>query len=708
MIICLAIHGVELGAFSVEDAKRIRELADRLSLSSDLQQEFLTKSKNIVSLFSGATPSQRDDVITVLEDGRFSGTMPSIQKELDSLLITARATPAGLSESSTNQPSSAGAVQAQGVASFVDRIAGLKSVIDAYLFKTITESDRTQVMALIQGLFDDRAGSFGDERQRLIVVINTAKMRIFRDDATRRGQIDSLISQLSSQVPFDAQLAFQKRLYALLTPLTTDQKARLLRHFQEMVLMVPSVTDIVLNNDFRELLEYCDATFFQEDPNAHSIIMGLLSKVPRLDSIFAQPFGDIITSLRASAPSISSAGLKGFVDNVQTLVSMRYGNKTADLANKNINAVALQDFLNYLIALPPFSSYVVQLTMWLSMVRADNNGPVTVKFIDKVNRYLSVEFMQQTSDQAKRGAFMADLAELMGSRYGQLQEEKTAEAIAFAKQKLKQLLSWIRDISWFRENLTVINSYIAQIDADPATNIVVGSGATSTVTSPTAVQGNGTFSVSFGADIPTQVRQLEQSLSGAVNDNQKEMFMLALFDVIERKTAATPDDLTRIGALIATARNSANLGAAFGSYFTFLQGGLTGSFSEDLRMDVYRETVARIAGMTIVAENVQEKILEMVQYLVENHTKMSSNQVQQVGANISAIIVKATFSSGRITDLTDMYTELSMRISGGAATGLPANSSSNSSAPTNPNASSQVLQQEQEQIRLHFQALHKR
>ena len=713
VLLFVGIQGIESVDFAVDDAKTIRQLADKFSVTADLQATFLTKAKNVVGLFSAATPAQRNDVISSIEDARFGGTMPSIQADLDSLLATAKATPAGVAGTTTDT-SSAATPETQAVASYLDRISGLVKVLDSYRLKQIAESDRAQVMTLIQGLFNDRGDSFRDERQRLVQVITNAKVLMFRNDATRKTQIDSLISQLSASIPFDVRLTYQKKLYSIFTPLTADQKARFLKHFQEMTLMVPTLTDISLNNDFRDLLEFADVKFFHDDESAHSIIVGLVSKVQALDPIFAQPFGDIITSLKGSAATLSSADLQAFVSQVQTLVSMRYGNKTADLANKNANATALQDFLNYLILLPPFSSYAPQLTMWLGMVKADNVTPTTSKFIDKVEAYLLPDFMVQTNDATKRATFMSDLGLLMSSRYGALPEETTAEGIAQAKQKLKQLLNWMVGISWFSQNLPVINSYLSQIDADPATGVVPGTATPAGTTTPTST-GTGIFSVSFGMDIPVQLTQLEQSLSGVVNDNQKEMFMLSLFDAIQRKTAASSADVTRMGIILTNARNNTNLGAAFSSYYTFLQAGLNGSFGDDARMQVYQDVLARVAGLTVVAEVVQEKVLDFIQYLVENNTRLSSNQVQQVAANISAIVVKKTFSSGRITDLTDMYTELSMSISGASGSltsgGTTTSSGGSTPAATTPGTTSTYVneqQREQTRVLLNARALSRR
>lgn len=686
--------------FATVDAQIIRQLADKFSVSNDQQTTFLSKAKSCVALFSAATSAQRDDVIASIQDARYGGTMPNIQADLDSLLATAKATPAGAKAASTDRSSdSAANPQNVAVMSYLDRIASFAKVLDSYRFKQVGEADKTQVMTLIQGLFDDRADSFADERQRLVQVLANAKVLMFRDDATRKPTIDNFVTQLSAPIPFDIQLTYQKKLYSNFSPLSADQKARVLRHFQEMAQMIPTLTDITLNNDFRDLLQFSDVAFFQDDPSSHSVITGLMSKVQPLDPIFAQSYDAIISSLKTSAPTIGSTDIQTFMGKVQTLVNMRYGNKTADLTNKSANAAALQDFLNYLIMLPPFSASVPQLTMLLGMVKADNIAPASSKFIDQVNAYLSQDFMVQTNDATKRAAFMTNLATLMGSRYGALPEEITADAISQSKQKLKQLLYWMTQISWFSDQVTVLNGYLATIAADPATGPF-----SSTVTTPATTDSptsTGTFLVSFGSDMGMQITQLEQSLAAIVSDNQKEMFMLSLFDVVQRKTATSPTDFNRIGVLITKVLQSPTLGAGFTSYATFLQTGLNGSFDENARIQVYQDVLARVANMSVVAEVVQTKLLDFVQYLVENYTRLTPNQVQVVATNISKIVSQRTFSVANLSEMSDMYTELSMRISGGAGPTAPSTPTPVTVTSTNPIPSQgYVSEQQKEQTRV--------
>jgi|GEM_PF-2379563 len=696
--------------FATADAQVIRQLADKFVVSNDQQATFLSKAKSLVSLFSSATSVQRDDVIASIQDARYGGTMPNVQNDLDSLLATAKATPAGIK---TNSPdgSSQSAANPQNIAvmSYLDRIASFARVLDSYRFKQVSEADKTQVMTLIQGLFDDRADSFADERQRLVQAIGNAKVLIFRDDATRKQALENFASQLFTQVPFDVQLAYQKRLYSNFSPLSADQKARVLRHFQEMAQMIPTLTDITLNNDFRDLLQFSDVAFFQDDPSSHSVITGLMSKVQALDPVFAQSYDAIISSLKASAPTLGSGDIQAFIGKVQTLVNMRYGNKTADLTNKSANAAALQDFLNYLIMLPPFSASVPQLTLWLGMVKADNITPASSKFIDRVNTYLSQDFMVQTNDATKRAAFMTNLATLMSSRYGSLPEELTADGISQAKQKLKQLLYWMTQISWFSDQATVLNGYLATIAADPATGPF---SSTSTTPADTTTTASGTFLVSFGSEMGMQITQLEQSLSAIVSDNQKEMFMLSLFDVVQRKTAASPTDISRIGALITRARQNVTLGALFSSYCSFLQTGLNGSFDENARIQVYQDALARVANMSVVAEVIQTKLLDFIQYLVENYTRLTPNQVQVVASNISRIVSQRTFNATNLSELSDLYTELSMRISGGtgsttstSSTPTPTPTTQTSSTPgSSDNGTQRYTEQQKEQARNFFNA----
>lgn len=684
LVLFLGIQSAAAVDFPVADQQTVRQLADKFSVTPAQEQSFLSMAKNLVGLFSAATSTQRDDVIGSLEDARYGGTMPDIQKDLDSLLATAKATPAGVtvsaSSASTGSQSSAATPTQQVLATYLDRIAGLSGVLDSFRFKQVAEADKAQVMTLMQGLYNDRADSFSDERQRLVQVFTNAKVLMFRDDTAKKTQTDSFISGLSAATPFDVQLTYQKKLYSVFSPLTQDQKSRVLRHFQEMAQMVPTLTDISLNNDFRDLLQFSDVAFFQDDANSHSIIQGLLSKVQQLDPIFSQAFGDIITSLKNSAPTLATNDLQTFMTKVQTLTNMRYGNKPADLTNKAANASALQDFLNYLIGLPPFSSYVPQLTVWLGMVKADNVvATTTSRFIDQVNAYLSQDFMVQTSDATKRASFMTNLAALMNSRYGTLATDTTPDAIAQSKQKLNQLLYWMTQISWFSDSLTVINGYIAQVAADPATGPTAGT-TTATGIPVTTTTGTGMYNVVFGQDLGAQLTQLEQSLPLAVNDNQKEMFMLSLFEVVQRKTGLSSADTARTQTLINNVRNSANFSATFSSYCTFLQAGLNAAFDENTRIQVYFDSIARVAGMPVVADVLQTKILDLVQYLVENSTRLSLAQATQLGANMSAIITKNLFSAANATDMTDMYTQLSMNLSGQSGSSSSAGNTSSSTS----------------------------
>ena len=666
------------GEFSVDEAKNIRIIADKFVPTTAQQTTFLTSAKGLVASFSKATSVQRAFVIESIEDARYGGTMAPIQNDLDALLVTAKATPAGIASNTPTDPNSAANPVNVAVASYLDRISSLSTYLASYYLKQVTEASKVQAFSLIQALFDDRADSFADERQRLVQVLSDAKVAFFREDVARKTQIDTFISQLSVPIPFDVQLTAQKKLYSNFTPLTADQKTRVLRHFAEMVALLPTVTDVVQNNDFRDLLQFVGVAFFQDDPNSRSQVSGMLSKVQVLDPIFAKTYAEIISTLKASSVTIAPGDLGGFIDKVKTLVTLRYGKKPDDVINMAANATALQDFLSSLISLPPFSSQVPQLTVWLGQVKADNITQVQQAFGDRVSAFATADFMMQTNDPAKRATFMTSLTQLMTDRYGSSDADKTPDAITLNKRKFRQLLAWVAQISWFSAELPIINSYITQIDADPAGGPVAGVPPVVPVV-PGPPTGN--FMVTFGDDISNQITKLEQSMPAITSDNQREMFMLSLYEVVQRRSGASTADVNRMRTLANNARTNTALGSAYASYCSFVLTGIDGNLDTSQRNQVYIDMAVRIAEMTLVADVIQQKMVDFIELLVENSSMLSSAQITALADAVRKIVVRKNFSDGRISDLTDLYTELSKNISG-TTSPLPG---SNSQTPPSVN-----------------------
>lgn len=681
--LCLAlVFGASVkSAFVASDITLIRQLADKFTVTADQQSTFLTKAQGLVATFSSATTDQRQSVISSIEDARFGGTMASIQTQLDTLLATAKATPAGLAGSSStsgNTSSSGSVAPAVANATYVDRIAALQALIDGFRYKQPTDADRAQVLTVVQSIFNDRADSFSDERQRFAQVLANAQVLLYRTDATIKPQIDAMISQLSVIVPFDIQLTYQKQLYSNFSPLTDIQKKRILKHFQEMTDMTTTLTDVSLNNDFRDLLQFSDVAFFQDDVSAHSQMVGYLTRVKSLDPVFSKSFSDIISTLKTQAPTVAAADISGFVSKVQTVVNMRYGNKSGDEADKVANCTALQDLLNTLILLPPFNASVAQLTLWLGMVKADNLTTKTQTFGARIDAYSTNDFMLKTYDAANRSTFLTALEQLMNDRYGSTDADRASEVYTTNKQKLNRLLTWVTQISWFSDNLTKLNGYLALVAQDPATPPPLGtalSGTTAAVVNSTTA--TGTFTVVFGSDISNQLTQLEQSLGAINSDNQRELFVLSLYEVVSRKASATTVDVGRMRALAQNARSSLLLGTTYAGFCGFILAGVDKDFDVAMRNQLYVDFVSRISNMTMVVDQIQEYFLSFSLTLVNAVSSLSRAQTDALGTALQQVSWRSVFAPSRINDVKDLYTKLNQSL-GNPDAGLAASTATGS------------------------------
>ena len=663
--------------FPAADVDLIQQLADKFSVTTEQQNMFLSKAQNLVSQFNLATTDQRSTVITSIEDARYGGTMVSAQPQLDTLLATAKATPAGIQTTTgTTTPSATDPATVQiVVATYLDRIASLSSLIDTFRAKKPTESDKSQVLTLINALFADRGESFADERKRFSQIISDAKMLIYRDDAATRSQLDGLVTQLATVVPFDVQLATQKKLYSVFQPLDDKQKARVLKHFQEMASMVSALTDISLNNDFYDLLQFADVAFFRDDLAAHATMSALLAKTTVLDPIFAKSYGEIISTLKAQAPTLSSSDLPDFMKKVEMLVMTRYGNKVGDNINKSTNFVALQDFLNTLINLPPFAFSVDQLSLWLASVKADNLVAPTATFYSRLLTYSDSTFMTQTKDATKRAAFMLDLEKLVNDRYGDGLPGTVVSAGSVTgvtrdttyKALLLRLLSWISMISWFSDSLDKINSYIAMVNQDPAVGpFSLTSTASTSIPTSTTITPVGTFGVVLGGDVSTQLTQLEQSLNAISSDNHRELFILSLYDVVGRKSAATTVDVGRMRALATTARSNVLLGTTYANFCSFILAGVDSDFNIATRNQLYVDFLARVAGMTNPVASVQQAFLRFSTALMSDLSVLSASQRDSLGNSLQQVKFRTFFTAEHVNDVKELYDDLVQRL---AATG---------------------------------------
>jgi hypothetical protein len=571
--VCLGVLGCGFlpAPFSTDDANVVRSLADKFTLTSAQVSQFLPMAQGLVANFSTATNDQKNFVIQAIQDGRFGGTMSAIQTQLDTLIATAKATPAGLASaagttpavgySATGQTGSAVGVVTSTAQTYLDRIVALQTSLNGFRYQQPSAADKASIFSIIQGIFADRGDSFSDERQRFIQVLSNAQVLLYRGDAAIKPQIDAMITQLGTIVTFDIQLAYQKQLYSNFNPLTEPQKARVLKHFQEMTDMTMTLTDVAMNNEFRELLQFADVKFFQDDAPAHAQMTTLLSKVKVKDPIFSQPFATIILTLNTSAATVPLADIPAFITKVQTLVAMRYGTQVGDDANKAANSTALQNFLNTLMGLSLFSSYVPQLTVLLDTVKSDN----------------------------------------------------------------------------------------------------VGASASAVVTPA------GIFNVSFGSEIGTQLTQLEQSLNAINSDNNKELFILSLYDVVGRKSSATTVDVGRMRTLATNAQKSTLLGTTYAGFCNFILGGVNGDFDVTVRNQLYLDFLTRVSNMTNVVDQIQEAFLSFALPLVTAASTLSRSQAEALSAALQTVAWRTVFSSSRINDVKQLVATLNTNL-GGAST----------------------------------------
>ncbi len=692
------------GSFASADVQRVREIADKFKkpLAAD-RNEFLTKCGALVAAFKDATPQERASVIESMEYARFGGLMDEITADLKVLIATANATAAGASS-----PGGTSAGQSTSVTNastgYLDRIKALEQLINTFGSKaitSITDAEKDRVTTLFTQLYNDRGDAFKEEIALIPELLDAAHSLVYGGNKPLPESLAGMKKNLAVPVDFATNLEAQKKLYSFVGTLSKDQSARIMRKIKEMAQLSTTVTDAVQLEDFKSLLKHIDFKFFGSEANLRAELRSTLNSLNQQDPLFLKSYAEILVSLRGMALTLfTSEEINAFMEKVKKTIDMRYGNKPADQAARSTNASALSDFLSLLVDLPPFAAHAPQITVWNSLVKSDGATVTTAQnFIDKIAAISSVDLIVGAKDAQKRTDFMVQVKSLMDSRYGQTDTDK--KNISETRKRLLQFLKWIAIIDWFKsstQDLNQINIYIQAVTKDiesgqttPISGTLAQQApASSTTQSSTEATVSGAFNVSFKEDLEAQITKLEQALPVASNANNKELFILSLYDAVQRHSTSTTVHVNRMKALASSLATASNFGSAYEDFGSFLSGFLNNSIDTAVRNRAFLDFVVRVAAMNNSAQQVQQQFIELAHVLLRSYpASVSADQASALNQAVQSVLSRSVFTGANNNLLNELSAELQRKMVN-AGVDVSSTSSQITTATTNQTSSSQV------------------
>ena len=675
--------------FNNDDLKELRRFADKFSVSVEQKETFLTKSRALVGSLSLATADQQKELIEILEDARYGGRMDDIitidgGDGLESLITSARASSAGAVSSSSSGSSGGSTVtpSAAGGATFIERIGKLSNDLGQFKFKQSSEVERDSFYKVMEQIVADRGDSFEDERIRLKRLLSNSRHIIFRSDQERQGKVEQELIPKLDDVPFAMRLDRLELLYDRFSALNAQESERVLRHLKELVESVETAS-AQDQQDLINLLEFVRVTFFDSDPSAKSKIDAHLKSLASVDPNASLPYLERVSKLIDQARITPPSDTSSFMDIVQDLVEKRYGDTEDEEDQKQESQAKLQELLQLLTELPNFSGQNSQASVLLALVATDS-VETTKNYEDRIEDH--EEQVLSTRDDAERAKFMTSLNTLVAERYGSTQADSVGNQKEKNKARLLRLLKWVRGISWFSAEVSALDAHIATVESGSV-------GSSSSVVA-------GEISYLFDSSIDEQLAKLEGAADNVVSQDNKILFMLSLYNVMQRKGIAKTTEHDRMRALASKGKTSQKFGSDFTNEFDFLLAYMNDDVSNSDSYDFLLVQLKRIADAGVLSAQTQQRFIAIARSLVSQKNLLDSGHVNKLDDALKQADWRGNFRpeyAKAAREITQELGVVSSSSSDDGSTGDDATSDSESSSDTGEEQEEVSAQEQQAQ-----------
>ncbi|MBM3894513.1 hypothetical protein FJ366_02875 [Candidatus Dependentiae bacterium] len=288
----------------------------------------------------------------------------------------------------------------------------------------------------------------------------------------------------------------------------------------------------------------------------------------------------------------------------------------------------------------PYAEIIVALkTSASSVLAADIPG-----FIDRVKKTVEIRYGTRSGDDAAKSANISSLNDLLTT---------LLNSSAFSAYT-QQITAWSNLV---KQDLPAASSS-STTSSNTGNEITVGS-----------------FDVSFDDALDAQITKLEQSLPAAVSANHKELFILSLYNAVQRQSTATTQNVNRMKKIITDTKAATNFGGVYVDFCTFLEGFINNSPDATVRNRAFLDFIVRVASMSNITDRTQQEFITLAAVLLRAFPDtLSSAQLTGLQEAVQSASSRNVFSRDRSSLLSELLLYINRKINDAGITSTTNNS----------------------------------